>query len=571
MILDEIIEYSEDIINGEIIACKKHKQACQRFLDDLDRQGTEDFPYIFDEVRAQKFFKWMGYFKHRKGALAKQPIKPHIVQKFVFGNIYGWVHKDTGYRRFRKAYWQVARKNAKSQSLACVGSYETIAFGEPSSEVYCAATKKKQAKLVWLEAATMLKNCSMLMKRKTIKIANGIITHLVSDSTMEALSKEDGKSGDGTNVQCGIVDEYHLHETTDFVDVLVSGMIARTQPLLMIITTAGRDLNKPCYRNEYTYVTKLLDPDVIEVENDEYFAMVNELDEGDDIKDERVWTKANPIVTSYPEGLNSLRSELKTALADPEKMVNFMIKNMNVWLDAKESGYMDMSKWRNCAATEENPMPDTQGMEVTVGVDLSRTLDLTSVGFEIPLPDGRFAVFSHSFMPEDTYDKVVHQGKMPFRVWKEKNWLTVTPGAVVDYTKIMEFIPKFAEENGWIIREICYDPWNATHFAQSMSEEGFEMVEISQQIKVQNYPTKNFRELVYQGKVIHDNNPVLGWAMSNAVTKSNAESNIKLDKEKSTEKIDPVAALINAHVRLAIPEDKEPDINEHIMSDDFTL
>src|SRR5690625_1147262 len=146
-IRDELINYSEEILNGDIVACEKHKWACQRFLNDLEKENTDDFPYIFDEERAQRFLDWMGIFKHRKGVLAGQYIEPHIIQKFIFGNIYGWVHKDTELRRFNKAYWQVGRKNAKSQSLGAVGSYEASAFGEPYAEVYSADVKKEQSKI----------------------------------------------------------------------------------------------------------------------------------------------------------------------------------------------------------------------------------------------------------------------------------------------------------------------------------------------------------------------------------------------------------------------------------------
>ncbi len=140
MLRDQLIEYSEQVINGDIVACQKHKWSCQRFLFDLEREGTEEFPYIFDDERGERFLDWMRLFKHRKGVLAGEYIEPHIIQQFIFGNIYGWIHKDTGLRRFRKGYWQVARKNAKSQSLGGVGSYEASAFGELSGEVYCAAT-----------------------------------------------------------------------------------------------------------------------------------------------------------------------------------------------------------------------------------------------------------------------------------------------------------------------------------------------------------------------------------------------------------------------------------------------
>ena len=142
-IVDELIKYSEDVISGEMISCQKHKWACQRFLNDLKKQGTKDFPWIFDEYKAVDFLDWMGFFKHTKGPLAGTLKIPEPIEKFIFGQIYGWIHKDTGFRRFRKAYWQVARKNAKSQDQAILGLYEMSAFGEPTAEVYVAATKSK--------------------------------------------------------------------------------------------------------------------------------------------------------------------------------------------------------------------------------------------------------------------------------------------------------------------------------------------------------------------------------------------------------------------------------------------
>jgi phage terminase large subunit-like protein len=273
----ELIAYCDDVISGRLLACQKHKWACERFLRDLQREGRPDFPYRFMEARAERFFNWMRLFKHRKGVLKGKNIEPDIIQKFIFGNVYGWIHTGTGYRRFNKFYWQVARKNAKSQSLACVGSYETMAFdesGAEANEVYCAATKTEQARIVYDETVAMLNGCKLLKDR--YRVAYGRITHEKTGSLMRCLSEEDRKTGDGLNPQCGIIDEYHAHEDSLIYDVIDSGMGARSQPLLAIITTAGFELNNPCYRVEYDLVSKILNPDV-PVNIESYFVMINEL------------------------------------------------------------------------------------------------------------------------------------------------------------------------------------------------------------------------------------------------------------------------------------------------------
>lgn len=561
-LINELIEYCQAVLADEINACQKHKWACRRFLDDLDRQGTDEFPYVFALEKALHFLNWMKLFRHRKGILQGQRIEPHIIQKFIFGNIYGWLHKETGYRRFNKAYWQVGRKNAKSQSLSCVGSYELMVLGEGTSEVYCAATKTDQAKIVWEETEAMLNACRELKGK--YKIAYGRIIHLKSGSVMRALSKEDRKTGDGLNPQCGIIDEYHAHETSEIYDIIDSGMGARPQPLLMIITTAGFDLANPCYTVEYDLVSKILDPDH-PYQNENYFVMINELDrddEGnliDDIQDETCWVKANPILCSYPEGVDYIRKRLDIALEASEKMRDVMTKNFNVWLNQREHGYMNLAKWAACKA---EAMPDLAGCECYVGIDLSSKIDLTSVSFEFVLEGGRYAVLSHSFMPEETLDNKRKTDKVPYDLWVKQGWITLTDGAVVDYRYIVDHIKRQVEKNGWVVIELCVDPWNATQFNQEMMDDGFDVVEITQGMRTLAGPTKDFRDQVYLGNVIHDGNPVLTWAMGNAVVRMDHNQNIMLDKEKSRQRIDPAAATMNSHTR-AMHADPKIDVSQY--------
>lgn len=571
---DELIQYSKDCIADTRHVCQKHRWACERFLKDLKKSGTKEFPYIFDEEKALRFFEWAALHKHTKGVLAGEPIEFTPIQRFIFGNVYGWVHQDTGLRRFRKAYWQVARKNAKSQSLAIVGDYELMALGEPMSEVYIGATKSMQAKIIYNEVVAMLKRCPLL-KGKWHE-SYGAIRHPKSDSILRALSKDDGKTGDGLNPQCGLIDEYHAHPTDEILEVINTGMVARRQPLLFIITTAGTNFGGPCYRVEYPLVEKILDQS-LDFDVVDYFCMVNELDrdqEGnliDDVKDEECWVKANPIAATYPEGLANIRSKLASALESPEKMESFLTKNMNLWVNQSAMSYMDMAKWKERGAIAEIPV-DLYGRSAYVGIDLSKRIDLTAAGIIVPIDVDRtvqYVVRAHGFIPEDTVAVHEKTDKVPYRAWAKAGYLTITPGDVVDYRFIESWIHETTDDLGVNVKELCYDPYNATHFAQDFDAQGITTVEVRQGMRTLSEPTKAFREEAYRGNILHEPNPLLDWAVSNAVTKRDHNENIILDKEKSTNRIDPIAAVINAFSRARVTA--EEDMSDYVLSDDFSL
>lgn len=571
---DELIQYSKDCIADTRHVCQKHRWACERFLNDLKKSGTKEFPYIFDEEKALRFFEWAALHKHTKGVLAGEPIEFTPIQRFIFGNVYGWVHQDTGLRRFRKAYWQVARKNAKSQSLAIVGDYELMALGEPMSEVYIGATKSMQAKIIYNEVVAMLKRCPLL-KGKWHE-SYGVIRHPKSDSILRALSKDDGKTGDGLNPQCGLIDEYHAHPTDEILEVINTGMVARRQPLLFIITTAGTNFGGPCYRVEYPLVEKILDPS-LDFDVADYFCMVNELDrdrEGnliDDVKVEECWVKANPIAATYPEGLANIRSKLASALESPEKMESFLTKNMNLWVNQSAMSYMDMAKWKERGAITEIPV-DLYGRSAYVGIDLSKRIDLTAAGLIVPVDvddTAKYVVKAHGFIPEDTVAVHEKTDKVPYRTWAKLGYLTITPGDVVDYRFIESWIHETTDDLGVNVKELCYDPYNATHFAQDFDAQGITTVEVRQGMRTLSEPTKAFREEAYRGNILHEPNPLLDWAVSNAVTKRDHNENIILDKEKSTNRIDPIAAVINAFSRARVTA--EEDMSDYVLSDDFSL
>lgn len=564
-LLTELIQYAKNCESGKIVSCQKHVWACQRFLRDVERRNTPEFPYKFDEARAQNFLDWSREFKHSKGVLTGEPIELDMYLVFIGANIYGWYHMETGYRRFNKMYMQVARKNAKSQFLSLVASYELMVFLKGGlSEVYCAATKKEQARIVYDETHRMLRDADFLAGKW--KESYKRLTHLATDSVMRPMSQDDQKSADGYNPQCAIIDEYHAHETAEIYEVMDSGMGARPEPLLAVITTAGFDLNRPCYRVEYKLVSRVLNP-ADETELDNFLCDVHELETNttsEDIKlpDGRVippgemiddpfdpnnWAKANPVICSYPEGISYLRKKAEEAKAAPDKMRNFLTKHLNVWVNQRDAGYMPLDRWNACAVQE---MPDVRGVGCFAGLDLSAKQDLTSAGLVFKLPGDKYAVFSQSFMPQETFDSHMKTDNVPYDLWVKQGWLTLTYGSVVDYKHVTQWVIEKVAELGGYISEWDMDPWGSMQVSNDLSEDGYQVVDIIQGIKTLSEPTKCFREEVYEKNVIHEGNPLVGWAIGNAIVDiCDRNMNILLNKSKSTQRIDPIAAIINAFVR----------------------
>lgn len=555
MILDEIKKYAEDCIAGKIVSGKKHKWACLRFLKDIQKEESEEFPYHWDEKEAQKIVDWFAMLYHSKGVLAGQPIHLTDWQKFRLCQLYGWRDKR-GMKRFKKSFTEVARKNGKSQEQAGIALYEISVSATKNEEIYeyyTAGVKRDQSKIVFNEANLMLRGSPL---RGKFKITRDQITHIKTGSFIKPLSKEDGKSGDGTNPAGLILDEYHQHKTTEFYDL---GLGANTkEPLLMIITTAGMDLTYPCYVTEYTYCSKVLDPS-IDVENETYLIDICELDPEDyenlgNLENRECWKKANPIRMSYPEGREKIDGEYRIAKEIPEHMTAFLTKCMNVWVQAKENGYMDMQKWKMCQV-EEIPI-DTRGMDVYVGFDMSAKIDLTSVAFMIPFQSGekdqtgkeiiKYILYSHSFVPNrEKLAERKAKDKVDYDAWERQGFLTVTNTPIVDQNAVMRYVLETCEKNEWCIKTLCFDPANASKLMMDLSDEGYDVEEVFQSQRSLNEATQGFRETVYSGNVPYTYNPVLNYAMSNAVI-SQKQGLIKIDKDATTKRIDPVDATLCA-------------------------
>lgn len=590
-ILEELIEYANLCISDkyvsayeDYISCKKHKNACKRFLRDVER-ATEGCFFYWDEKEAKKIVDWFAMLRHSKGILAGKPIELTPWQKFNLCQLYGWRKKEDGTKRFKKMFLQLARKQAKSQMLSGINLYEISVCSNKNKETYeayTAGTKRDQSKIIFNECSLMLRGSPLATK---FRITRDVIKY--KDSFIKPLCKEDGRKGDGTNPAILTLDEYHQHQTTEFYDLFLGAAVK--DPTLVIITTAGMDLTYPCYTQEYKYCSDILNPD-IDIDNDEYLVDICELDQEDyaDPKNitERALRKANPIRMTYKEGVEKILSEYEIAKQIPEKMVAFLTKCANVWVQAKENGYMDMAKWKACEV-EKLPI-DTYGRKVYVGFDMSAKIDLTSVAFIIPFKTGKtrvamgsdgelcdedevgYIVYSHSFIPnrEKLMERVL-KDKVPYDAWEQQGYLTVTNTQIVDQSEVMKYVLETCKENAWEIECMAFDPCNASKLMMDLSDKGYDVEEVYQSHKSLNESTAGFREQVFEGNVYYLHNPVLNFAMSNAVIRQN-NGMIKIDKDATTKKIDPVDAVLCAF-KLALyhefTEDYVKIMNDFIDSD----
>lgn len=567
---EEITRYAHDCLEGRIPSGQKHKWACLRLLRDIERIGSDDFPYVWDEERAEKIVRWFALLHHSKGQLAGTPIILTAWQKFRECQIYGWRHKDTGYKRFKKSFTEVGRKNAKSQMEAGEALNEISEQATRNGEVYeiyTAGTKRDQSKIVFNECDLMTRGTLI---RSKFNFKRDQIDHIKTGSFIKALSKEDGKTGDGTNPAQLILDEYHQHPTTDFYDL---GLGSNTkEPMLTIITTAGKDLTYPCYTQEYDYCSKILNPD-IDVQNDEYFVDICEADPGDDPGALETWQKANPIRAFFPEGIKKISEVYEVAKQIPEKMIAFMTKVLNVWVASKNNGYMDMKKWKLCEV-KELPIA-LEHQPVYVGFDMSSKIDLSSVAFVVPFtaagemddmghPIVKYILWTHSFIP--TWEKLrerVIRDKVPYDAWERLGYLTVTETPIVHQGAIMKYVLDECKKYDLDIQCLCFDPANASKLMMDLSDEGYVVEEVFQSHKSLNESTQGFREQVYAGNIIYMHNPLLNYAMSNAVVRTN-NGLIKIDKDATTKRIDPVDATLAAY-KLALYHDfSATDYNDYV-------
>ncbi len=535
-------QYIDDILNGKIPACLFVRQAVQRHVRDLERSKDPSFPYRFDESKALKSIRFAQLLKHSKGIWAKrnENLRLEGWQQFIKWCLHGWIRKDNGCRRFRKSYIEVPRKNGKTTMAATEASDVFFLDGEAGAEIYCAATKRDQAKICWNEVRAQIMKQPSLRKRVDIYKTFSTIKQKGGDSIIRALGAE-SDTEDGLNPLLAIIDEYHAHKTADMVNVLESGMGAREEPLLYIITTAGSNRNGPCFQEERELAVRTLAGDG----PDDFFCIIYTLDEGDEWDDPEVWIKANPnlgVSVKY----EYLSSRVKQALASPRKQNDVKTKNFNVWCDS-QTAWIGSEVWDACGGAVD---PEAlAGRNCFIGMDLANTDDLSSVVAVFPPVDLEtdYTILAKFYMPEDAIDEKSKKDKVPYALWRDQGYLTATPGNIIDQDFIEADLRGLADT--YHVVATGYDPWNASQIVTHMKSEGMVMAAVRQGFATMS-PMSKFFETLFTGKRLrHGKNPVLAWNAACVEVEQDPAGNIKPvkpDRRKTGRRIDGIVATIMA-------------------------
>ena len=521
-------QYAKDVLSGEVVVGNYIINAIKRNEADLKRKDI-----FFDSDEGVKALQFISALQHTKGKWKGDRFIPMPWQQWLIYTLFGWKRRnDAGdvIRRFRTAYFEVARKGGKTALMSAAANYMFYADGEAGPEVYFGATTTKQAKICFNESR------AMVLQNKILKSKTKVYTHnmsLLNDpvSKFEPTSRE-ADNMDGLNPSCAIIDEYHAHKTSDVYDVFKSGMGSRQQPLQLTITTAGFNKGAPCYQLRRTCI------DILNgvKKDDSMFTMIFAPDEGDDWTLEDTWKKANPSL-GETISIDYLRAEFTQAQNNVSEQVNFKTKHLNLWSETS-STWIETSKWDS--AEMKITDKELREMDCYGGLDLASTRDLTA--FVLVFADGeRIFIKPFFFVPLDTIQARSKADGVAYNTWEIEGSLIGTPGNVVDYEYIRQKINELGEI--YKIKSIAYDRWNSSQLIIWLNDDGAVMNPYAQSYSQLSTPTKEIEKKLYNGDLRHDGNPVMSWNISNVEITMDSGGNIKADKSKSEEKIDGVVAL----------------------------
>jgi phage terminase large subunit-like protein len=522
--------------------------ACERHLRDLVDGAARGLH--FDAEAANSAIDFFKLLKHSKGKWAGTPFELSAWQQFIVGCIFGWKRAD-GSRRFRVAYNEIPRKNGKSTLAAGLGILLAFFDNEPGAEVYCAATKRDQAKIVFNEAKRSVENTPALKRR--ISVLNANMNVRETSSKLEPLGA-DADSTDGLNPHGVIIDELHAHKTSALVDVLQSAAGARAQPLRFEITTAGSDRTSVCWMH-HDYSVKVLEG---VVDDDSWFAFIAAADKKDDWRDATTWQKAN-LNLGISVNPDYIEAECRRAQKIPGEQNTFRRLHLNQWTE-QSSRAIDMALWDEAAGEVR---PEQLACRASMaGLDMASTSDLAAkVDVFGPDEGGFYDVAARFWIPKASISAGTSRRSEEIRrqleLWTEQGFITATEGNVTDYDFVEKDILDDAER--YRLRELAFDRWNVTQLITHLQDEWgtgdtarIKVVDVGQGFASMAAPTKEFLRLVADKKIRHGGNPVLRWMVSNLALKQDPAGNLKPDRESSGDKIDGVVALIMALGRVMV-------------------
>lgn len=540
--------YMEAVAGGAVPACKWTGLAVQRQLDDLARAPSAEWPWIFDEARAEKPCYFIELLPHIKGKWAKEgrPIELEGWQAFILTTVFGWVHRDTGLRRFREAYIEVPRKNAKSTLSSGVCLYMLAADGEQGAEVYSAATTRDQARIVFDDSKAMAERSPGLRVHCGVAIMQHSLTVAATASRFAPLAAE-GSTLDGLNVHFACIDELHAHKTRAVYDVIDTARGAREQSLLWSITTGGTDRSGICYERR-THVVKVLGGVITDPA---LFGVIYTIDDRDDPFDPGTWAKANPNwgTSVLPD---DMAAAARKAEAMPSALNNFLTKRLNVWVSG-ESPWLDMRAWDKCGDPALRDLAAHHGSRAWIGLDLAQKRDFAALSlvFETDMPvagpDGVhtprrvWAVCTRLYLNELA---IQESGNAHLQGWARQGYVQVTDGDLTDFDVVADDLRRLCRD--FDVQEIAFDPALSMYFAGKLIEEGLPLVEITQRALFFTQPLLQVENMVHEGILRHDANPVMAWMVSNLVVKVSKFNELRAPtKERPENKIDgPIAMLM---------------------------
>ena len=539
-----IVHYNYLIKTGEEITSRKVKLVYEELVENIINNPKSEYEYSATKANhALEFIE--SYCKHSKGSMGGKPFILELWQKALVSAMFGIVDKITGLRKFREVVLIVARKSGKSTLAAAVGLYLMIADGELGPELYSVATKKDQAKIIWLEAKRMIKKSPALNKR--LKTLVGEINSELNDSIFKPLGR-DSDTLDGLNVHGALFDETHAWKDINLYDVIVDGTSSRDQPLIFVTSTAGT-VRESVFDRLYDECELVIngygDPEGYK--NERLLPIIYELDERKEWVDEKAWKKANPGLGTIKK-LDNLQSKVNKAKANPLLVKNLVCKDFNIRETTGES-WLTFEQANNEAKFDIKELKPRYGIG---GVDLSSTTDLTSacILFQVP-GDNNIYVEIMFWLPEELLEQRSKEDKIPYDIWKDRGLLRTSQGNKVHYRDVVTWFKEMMEEKDIYLYKVGYDSWSAQYFVEDMKANfGQESMEaVIQGKKTLSSPMKNLGADLSSKKIIYNNNPILKWNLTNVAIDIDKNNNIQPMKSSNQKKrIDGFAALLDAYV-----------------------